>query len=672
MNTRDKSAQVPAEALRAAREAFSRGDLDSAISRFRQALREGYGPNDVHRDLGRAYLRRGWHAEAERCLRAAIGREPGDAKAYAGLAAALLAQGRLRECRRAYMRAGLLAVRGMLPAALRWKAIAPPQHGAQLSSAEIAARANAVERMLEQGIPSEEAVMSLEQVVAVSPDLVDCQLTLARAYSALGRINEAAASAEAALRFDPGSPVVLAAVSGTLQPWNAEHAERFARRALDIDPNLESAHVNLSAALWAQGRLEEAEKYCREALRLNPTELVTLLNLASILKDQGRVAAAQALYRQLDPASTGNARACVDTGKLILDCGGNVEEARRWFRRGQSLADDARAHFLEALLDLSCGRLAAGWDRYEARKHTADRRWHREYARFPEWDGTRLGDGHLLVYGEQGLGDEIMFASMLADARKRAPRITLLCDARLGTLFARSFPSVEVVAAALERRGERAAALTGIDCHIAAGSLGRLYRRRPEDFPRHRGYLVPDPERMARWRERLAGVGSGLKVGLSWRGGVQGTGRSRRSLTLDALTPLLNLPGACWISLQHAVDGDEIARYVADRGVQIVHFEGVTQDLDDLAALIASLDVVVSVCNTNVHLAGALGKPVLVMAPLVPEWRYGRGSERMLWYPSARVYRQARFGEWEPVVQRIAASVAARISENTERTDCGE
>jgi tetratricopeptide (TPR) repeat protein len=663
MSTPDMPGAPPPGALGAARDALSRGDLDGAISRYRQALRADSAVAETHRELGTTYLARGWHAEAEHCLRAAISLDPENASAHKSLSAALLAQGRLGECRRAYLRSVALSARAWLPRLLRWKVARPANSSTSAGTAGVPPEAAAVDRMLEEGSLTEDSVAALASVSERRPDCVDCLLVLARAYSALGDVGESAACAERALRLDPGSAVVLAAVSASLHPWNNAHAEQFARQALEADSHLESAHASLSNALWGLGRLEEAEVHCREAVRLNPKRLVNRLNLAVIARQSGRVSEAEKLYRELDLEKNGSARACADYGNLVVESGGNPEEARRWFRRGQSFSDDARSHFLEALLDLSCGKFAAGWDRYEARKHTSESRWHREYAGYPDWDGKPLGDRHLLVYGEQGLGDEIMFASMLPDLQKRAKRVTLLCDIRLGALFKRSFPAVEVVAAELERRGERAASLTGIDCHIAAGSLGRLYRRRAEDFPRHRGYLVPDPQRTAAWREKLAGFGPGLKIGVSWRGGVQGTGRSRRSLALDALGPVLGQPGACWVSLQHAAHADEVARYNAERGARIAHFEGVTQDLDELAALISSLDAVITVCNTNVHLAGALGKPVWVLSPLVPEWRYGRSGERMPWYPSVRVFRQSRYGEWEPVVQRVAASVAARMLE---------
>jgi hypothetical protein len=206
-----------------------------------------------------------------------------------------------------------------------------------------------------------------------------------------------------------------------------------------------------------------------------------------------------------------------------------------------------------------------------------------------------------------------------------------------------------------DSQGERARSLPQIDCAIAAGSLGRLFRRRREDFPNHSGYLTPDPLKVAAWKEKLAALGPGAKVGLSWIGGMQKTGRSRRSLSLAQLRPVLEPPGIAWVSLQYTSCADEIAALAAAGGPRIAEFPGATADMDDLASLVAALDLVVSVCNTTVHVAGALGKEVLVMAPFVPEWRYGMRGERMVWYPAARVFRQARYGAWDQVLEDVKA-----------------
>lgn len=563
--------------------------------------------------------------EAEAGFSAALVADPSHCEAQAGLAAAQFAQGRLRDARRAWLRSLALRLRRRLPGFLRWNAGQP-------------------------GMP-----------VAQGREVVDRHLEQAAACSRAGRLEEAAASMEAALRYDPGSATVLAAISGAFHPWNDAQAEAFARRALEIDPGLGSAHTNLAAALWGQGRLDEAERHCREAIRLNPGQSVNRFNLALILRHAGRLADAEAVYRSLGPAERDDPRYCTELGNLLVEAGGDFEEARRCFRRAQALSQDPRPRLFEAALDLLQGNFADGWERYEARKQTYDQRWHRAYARFPEWNGEALGEAGLLVYGEQSLGDQIMFASMLPDALARARRITLLCDPRLQPLFARSFPAIDVVADPAEGREQRIAGLGGIERQAGSGSLGRLFRRRAEDFPPHAGYLRPDPGAVRGWAERLAALGPGLKVGLSWRGGTQGTGLRRRSIPPDVLAPLLAQPGVRWVSLQHGASEDELAAVAAPGSTAVASYPGVTGDLDALAALCGALDLVITVCNTNVHVCGATGREVWVLAPLVPEWRYGAAGERMPWYPAARMLRQRVHGDWSGVLQEAGRRLSDRV-----------
>lgn len=563
--------------------------------------------------------------EAEAGFRAALVADPSHSEAQAGLAAAQFAQGRLRDARRAWLRSLALRLRRRLPGFLRWNAGQP-------------------------GMP-----------VAQGREVVDRHLEQAAACSRAGRLEEAAASMEAALRYDPGSAIVLAAISGAFHPWNDAQAEAFARRALEIDPGLGSAHTNLAAALWGQGRLDEAERHCREAIRLNPGQSVNRFNLAMILRHAGRLADAEAVYRSLGPAERDDPRYCTELGNLLVEAGGDFEEARRCFRRAQALSQDPRPRLFEAALDLLQGNFADGWERYEARKQTYDQRWHRAYARFPEWNGEALREAGLLVYGEQSLGDQIMFASMLPDALARARRITLLCDPRLRPLFARSFPAINVVADPAEGREQRIAGLGGIERQAGSGSLGRLFRRSAEDFPARGAYLSPDPGAVRAWADRLAALGPGLKVGLSWRGGTQGTGLRRRSIPPDVLAPLLAQPGVRWVSLQHGASEEELAAVAAPGPTVVASYPGVTGDLDALAALCGALDLVITVCNTNVHVCGATGREVWVLAPLVPEWRYGAAGERMPWYPAARMLRQRIHGDWSGVLQEACRRLSDRV-----------
>jgi hypothetical protein len=201
-----------------------------------------------------------------------------------------------------------------------------------------------------------------------------------------------------------------------------------------------------------------------------------------------------------------------------------------------------------------------------------------------------------------------------------------------------------------------------VDVRIPAGSLPLYLRRSSASFLQHRGYLRADPQRVARWRERLRKLGPGPKVGLSWRGGVPQTGRGSRSLALAELLPVLQ-PGAAssisFVNLQYGRCGDELAAFRQQHGIDIHHWQEAIDDYEETAALVSALDLTLSVCTAVVDLAGALGRPVWVMAPVRTDFRYGLRGEAMRWYPSARVFRQARYGEWGPVLDTIAAALPA-------------
>jgi tetratricopeptide (TPR) repeat protein len=666
------------------------GKIDRAISSFRRALRIDDGLAEVHNDLGAAYFQKSWHTEAEACFRKAIEHKPEHGIAFANLGAALRAQGKLNESRRAYQRALLLKLRNLLPAFLRWdvggarpaaaapqpnkamarelQAIADHIHAGRLREALQAAR-EALARYpeapdalhmhavaLEDNRQTDEALEKVRAAIKLKPDRAEYHLTHARILVRAWRPEEALNAAAEALRLEPGSASVLATIAGIYHPWRDDLAIQTAQQALQIDPASELAHGNLAAALWSESRLEEAERHGREAVRLNPKHLGLRANLALILKDLGRLEEAQAMYREMIADAPNYPKMCMDMGTLAIECEGDLEAARRWFQKAQTVSDHPRAFFSEAIVNLIEYKFEPGWAQYEARKKVPDQRPQQQpFQRFPVWQGAPLREEQLLVFGEQGLGDEIMFASIYEELAQRVRNVTLLCDVRLGALFKRSFPGFAITALPRDRFAEHAAGLQGIDQAIAIGSLGQHFRRRAEDFP-SRAYLRTDPEKVARWKRTLEALGDGRKLGVSWIGGLQRTGRSRRSLELEQLKPLLS-PGAHWIALQHQDVDAEIAAFRDAAGAAIHRFPEAMKDMDELAALLAALDGIASVCNTNVHVAGAIGKEVLVMAPFVPEWRYGISGERMLWYPSVRVFRQPRYGEWGGVIERVAAEL---------------
>jgi hypothetical protein len=372
-----------------------------------------------------------------------------------------------------------------------------------------------------------------------------------------------------------------------------------------------------------------------------------------LLQDMGRfeeglVSLERAL--ELDPESADTATAIA----AVCHRMDRPEEAKAWFRRAIEITPGhPEAHGGLGELELWLGDFAHGWDDYEYRlkgRLSPARKYP-----FAVWDGEDPRGKSILVYPEQGLGDIIMFASCIPDLEAHGARVVIPIEKRLLTLFSRSFPTA-FVADAGEAKPE---GLPKIDGYVAMGTLPKHFRRGWESFPARPSYLVPDGARVAAWRDRLAALGPGARIGLGWRGGLVRTGREFRTLAADDLKPLLATPGAAFVCLQHDATDAELADIAARTGVTLHVWREALTDLEEMAALVCALDAVATVCGSLVHLAGALGRPVIVMVPKASGWRYLREGDRLPWYPSARLVRQQAHGEWADVIAAVRGRIAA-------------
>jgi hypothetical protein len=317
----------------------------------------------------------------------------------------------------------------------------------------------------------------------------------------------------------------------------------------------------------------------------------------------------------------------------------------------------AEAHFALGCQLLAAGRFSDGWREYEWRSLADDWERRNDEASLPWWQGESLAGRCLLVRAEQGLGDQIMFASCLPEVLARGGRCVVECDPRLETLFRRSFPRAAVCAQA-PGRGAGWKGSAEPELQVNLGSLPRLLGRCEGNFPEHNGYLLPDPARVEAWRDRLAGLGAGAKVGVSWRGGTWNTRRLGRSLALEHLAPVLGIERIRFVSLQYGDCEADLDQLERAHGIRLPHWKGAIDDYEETAALVAALDLVVSVQTAVAHLGGALGKPVWVMVSALPEWRYLRSGVAMPWYPAMKLFRQPSLGDWGPVIERITAEIA--------------
>lgn len=266
----------------------------------------------------------------------------------------------------------------------------------------------------------------------------------------------------------------------------------------------------------------------------------------------------------------------------------------------------------------------------------------------PLWSGEKLASGRLLIWGEQGVGDEVMFAGLIPDVIRAGNRCVMDCDARLKPLFARSFPSVEVFSVQELRNNSP----QDIAAHLPSGSLPGIFRTTETAFADTASpYLFADPAARDRFRVRYS---DGKKqIGLAWYTSNPKTGRNR-SIDLSLFTPLFARPGIRWVSLQYG-DHSALESQAAAAGAPLLIDRSVNQlaDMDVFAAQIAAMDLVVTIDNSTAHLAGALGVPTRVLLPAVPDWRWLEAREDTPWYPSLRLFRQPKPGDWQSVAQTV-------------------
>lgn len=358
--------------------------------------------------------------------------------------------------------------------------------------------------------------------------------------------------------------------------------------------------------------------------------------LGSVYRTIGKPEIAKKLYDyaiELDPSDSSP---FINLGGLYIN-EGNPEEALRLCNQVlEKHPDDARTLKHKGLALLELGRFEEGWKyykyRYEVDKGLSSREFNPRPYECPHWEGQEVDC--LAIHGEQGLGDEVLFLSFLKEAKKKAKKIVIECNHRLVKLFERSFdvkcyPDHE----SLIKENTP-------DAYCPMGSLGIYCGPVPDGRP----YLKADDDRVDYYLEKLKRIGPGPYVALSWKGGTVKTHQHVRNASISKWKSLLDVP-CTFISVQYG----EAGRSAND--LEIPHWQEAIDDIDELAALIKACDLVVSVCNTTIHLAGALGVPCWVMTPSKPAWRYGMKGDSVPWYESVKLYRQT--DSWDDVFQQV-------------------
>ena len=392
-----------------------------------------------------------------------------------------------------------------------------------------------------------------------------------------------------------------------------------------LRPDLPEGHYNLGSVLKDTGDFEQAVAYLRESLRLQPHHAESWNNLALAYKTRG----------QFDTAIT-------------------------YFSQALHLKEDlAEAHWNRSFVYLLQGRFAPGWQDFEWRFQLP--KWQLAYPfrqPLPRWDGTRDPRRRILVHDEQGLGDTLQFVRYLPLVKARCNTVILETRRELIGLL----QQVEGVDAMVERPSSDTP-FTAADCHIPLLSLPMIFGTRPETIPATVPYIRPDPQKETAWKDRLSLPGT--NVGIVWAGRPEHQNDRNRSCRLEHFAGLARIPGVRLIGLQKGPAASQAD--AASCRPWVLSLGGELNDFADTAAVISHLDLVISVDTAVVHLAGAMAKPVWVLLPFVPDWRWMLNREDSPWYPTMRLFRQHCPGDWPDVFNRLEA--ALHSMQTTNRSD---
>ena len=466
-----------------------------------------------------------------------------------------------------------------------------------------------------------------------------------------------------------------------------QEAKASYEKALEINPNNSGVQTNLGNVLRELGDLEGAQNAYEMSLKIDPDYRQARVSLATVFHELGQYSKAEEIYKLLVVQKSCDVGLYINYSSTLLFqkkvnlaievCDEGLqrfgESPELLFSKGHLLGLKGElsqsARVLERLLLISPGhaqgslalsihyfldeKWSEAWQAYEARFHTGNVSLRPFSHKF--WQGEDLSGKTILIWGEQGVGDEVMFISMLPDIINAGADIIFETDERLLPIFQRSFPSVKFWARESSPAKELNSPL--IDFQCPSGNLGRWLRRGESDFPKCHSFLVTQKSTVEKLRGRYKKARS-ILVGLAWQSKNPEIGEAK-SVTLKSLQPFFEVSGVRFIDLQYGDTSQERESFYATSGYELFHDDSIDQmkSLDSFACQVGAMDLIISISNTTVHMAGALGVPVWVMLQNIPDRRWLMDRRDSPWYSGVRLYRQKAADEWGPVINDIKSDL---------------
>jgi tetratricopeptide (TPR) repeat protein len=609
-------------------------NYDAAERHYRRALAIDPDRADVYSNLGVLLATVHRYDEAEDSYRKALALNPRHADALNNLGVLLAASDRRDEAERCYRKA--LALRP-----------------------EYADLHNNLGGILTAQGHDAEAEACYRTALTLRPGYADAHCNLAGLLIKGKRFAEAADALRAALAIRAGDAEAYNTLGAVLAECKRyDDAETCYRQALSLRPEFPEAHNNLGIVLAARDRHDEAERYYRNALALRPDYADAYSNLGGLLTTKRRFTEAVPLFQRALALRPDHADTWISLG-ITMALWGRFDEAETCQRRALALSPNnvkAQRQLSYALLCL--GQFEEGWPLYEARcDPELDPNSALPSLPFPQWHGESLVGKSLLIWYEQGFGDQIQFCRYVPLLKARgAARVSLICSRRTQVSLFETLDGVDAVYCAEGNARCPVHDYWGLPLSIPLHCKTTL-----ETIPATLPYLRACPERMQRWRQRLPDPG--FKIGLVWKGNPKHSNDANRSLPdLRTLAPLWRArPDAVFVSLQKGAGEDEALRPPSDQ--PLIHLGTDIEDFADTAAILAQLDLLICVDTAVAHLAGALNKPCWILVPGIGmDWRWMLGRDDSPWYPGVmRLFRQAADESWGRVIQALAQALATSV-----------
>src|SRR5271157_270501 len=531
----------------------------------------------------------------------------------------------------------------------------------------------------------QKSIRLLEEALALNPDDRDTLNSLAEAYIGQRQIHPAAQCYQRLAELFPQSPEFHHRLGKTQErrgDWGA--AMESYRRALALQADSPDLHCSLALLQYKQGAWAEAAETCRRALARDPNQPEILTQLGNALTDLGNYDAAveahrRALYLRPDSPHAlfglgyfferkGDLASAMDSYRMALKHNpqlsrahlllgsaqllqGDLREAAECFARVLKLEpDSAEARAFLGLIHLKQGNFRLGLSEYEDRWSTQyGFRFRRKFSQ-PLWKGEPLEGSRILLHAEQGMGDTLQFVRYVPLVAARGGKVVLEVQPRLHRLLAHTPGAAEVIC--------RDEAIPEVDWQCPLLSLPLAIGTELHTIPAQIPYVCPNPAQVEQWRERLQG--ETLRIGLAWAGSPLHPHELWRSIPLEQLAPLTNVEKTTFYSLQMGGPAEQV-KELGTRA-RLIDLQGEQRDFADTAALVANLDLVISIDTSVAHLAGAMSKPVWVILSKSADWRWLLEREDSPWYPTARLFRQSTLGNWQEVVARVGRELRELVA----------